>query len=91
MIVSLPDERRQIDEHNAPIEASIAEKKVQIDKLLDPARARLVAARQAEMSADVLELLKTPEADRTADVKEKLKPFEAESPRFRRGRGGRAR
>ena len=39
IIVSLPDERREIDQHNAPIDAGIAEKKAQIDKLLEPARA----------------------------------------------------
>ncbi|HEY1784112.1 MAG TPA: PSD1 and planctomycete cytochrome C domain-containing protein, partial [Pirellulales bacterium] len=77
MNVSLPAERQEIDQFNAPLDAAVAEKKSQIAKLLEPARAQLLAARQAEIPADVAELLKTPAADRTAEVAEKLKPFEA--------------
>ncbi len=76
-ILDLPAERLAIVELNAAIDARIKEKQAQIVGLTAPAREQLLAARRAELPAEITELLKTPEGERSAEVQEQLKPFEA--------------
>ena len=75
MLIDTSAMQDEINNHNAPVEAKIAELQQQIGNLFALTKKKLAAERRAKFTPEIQELLETDEVERDEPTKDQLKPF----------------